>query len=65
MAYLVFLRNGLPSGGTAAVVLYCQPVKTKYDIEGPRSGARPKYIHIVNIIIIHISKMWRWHISYF
>ena len=42
-----------------------QPVKTKYDTASPRSGARSIRIHIVHIINIHISKMWRWHISYF
>ena len=65
MAYLVFLRNGRPSGGTAAQVCTVGLVRNKYGIAGPRSGARSKCIHIVHILKKHISKMWRWHISYF
>jgi len=42
-----------------------QPVKTKYDTASPRSGARSIRIHIVHHSKNHISKMWRWHISYF
>jgi hypothetical protein len=47
------------------LVLYCQTVSTKYDIEGPRFGARPKFVQVLHTIKKHISKMWRWHISYF